>query len=104
LKILPSANGDDEEDPQGDKDGLESKVGSKDGVKTGRRDGEGSSSSGSSDDDDEEEDDGGSTRASGPRVYKMLSHVPRDTRKDALRFRKSEKKKLPRVTAYCTAR
>jgi len=36
--------------------------------------------------------------------YDALSHIPAGSaRRDAMRLTKTEKAKLPRVTAYCTA-
>ncbi|AAW46791.1 hypothetical protein CNBM1680 [Cryptococcus deneoformans B-3501A] len=60
---------------------------------------------------EEEEDDDGTGRAladhdesEGVEFYTPISQIPKGTaRRDAQRLTKSEKAKLPRVTAYCTA-
>ncbi|KAK8850739.1 hypothetical protein IAR55_004659 [Kwoniella newhampshirensis] len=58
---------------------------------------------------DEDEDDSGRTMgdregSEGVEFYTPLSQIPKGTaRRDAQRLTKSEKAKLPRVTAYCTA-
>ncbi|WWD20904.1 hypothetical protein CI109_105382 [Kwoniella shandongensis] len=58
---------------------------------------------------DEDEDDSGRTlgdreESEGVEFYTPLSQIPKGTaRRDAQRLTKSEKAKLPRVTAYCTA-
>ncbi|OCF45597.1 cytoplasmic protein [Kwoniella heveanensis CBS 569] len=56
------------------------------------------------DEDDNERDDTNRDEGEGFEFYTPLSQIPKGTaRRDARRLTKSEKAKLPRVTAYCTA-